>query len=70
MLINNSKELARRCKVSEPTIVRWRERGMPFEKVGIYKYKYNLDKVLTWLAQRSPQHLEHVKEILRGESNG
>jgi excisionase family DNA binding protein len=45
-------ELAKRLKVSESTVHRWRAQGMPRRKLGVRLVRYDLSLVLEWLTQQ------------------
>lgn len=67
-IFNRSDYLAEYLGVSQATIVQWRKRGMPHRETGLCRYRYDLDKVLTWLARRSPKHRRFVESILKREA--
>lgn len=65
-IIKNSNKLAEILEVGESTVGDWRRRhGMPYQQISVNRYEYKLDKVLTWLANRSPRHRRHVERILK-----
>ncbi|HEY4452340.1 MAG TPA: hypothetical protein VGN13_12195 [Solirubrobacteraceae bacterium] len=46
-------ELARHLCVSEKTIARWGQAGMPCERWGRRLLRYRLDRVEAWLSRRA-----------------
>lgn len=42
-------ELAALLRVSRPQILKWRQEGLPYFKIGQRQYRYDYDKVVGWL---------------------
>lgn len=49
------KEIAKFLKVSEPTIDRWRKKGMPFIKTGKL-VRFNREEVLKWFEKNNSEN--------------
>jgi len=48
------KEMAELLKVSEPTLINWRKRGMPFRKVG-HGVRFEKSKALQWVEEQAAE---------------
>lgn len=46
------KEMSELLKVSQPTLINWRKRGMPFKKVG-NGIRFEKEKALQWIDEQS-----------------
>ena len=63
MKFYTSKQLADFLEVTEATIHRWRNRGMP-HKVGSHmRYYFDLHQVLNWVKGLSQRHADYVEWI-------
>ncbi|MGH7961901.1 MAG: helix-turn-helix transcriptional regulator [Candidatus Binatia bacterium] len=51
--ILTAKELATKLKVSLPAVRRWTREGLPARPLGGRLVRFELDKALSWLEQRS-----------------
>ncbi len=49
MELITSRELSETLQVTEMTLWRWREQGMPCRRLGSRTIRYELDKVMNWL---------------------
>lgn len=47
-----TKQLADALQICEVTLWRWRKRGMPFKKIGSKVYRYDLEEVKKWSAEK------------------
>jgi excisionase family DNA binding protein len=47
-----TKQIAQHLQVTEITIFRWREKGMPFKRIGGHSIRFDLKEVNKWMEQK------------------
>ena len=51
-MLLTDKELCNKIKVTRPTLLAWRKKGMPFIKVN-KSVRFEYDKVLEWMLKKN-----------------
>jgi hypothetical protein len=58
MVVRTVKEVAKLLKVSDVTVVKWKEKGMPWEKG-----QYDLDAIMAWRGIQKPVEVVSANKI-------
>lgn len=52
-----AKQLAEHFQVAPLTIYRWKEKGLPFKRIGSRSIRFDLDEVNSWLANKTDSRM-------------